>query len=139
MATIKRFEDLEIWQDARRLSKEIIFISKNTDLNKDFKFNAQIKDSSGSVMDNIAEGFERNGNIEFRQFLSIAKGSAGETRSQLYRVFDNDYINEEKLNYLVIEYEKLSVKIHNFITYHNKKDFKGTKFIDEHSQNHNKL
>lgn len=83
MATIKRFEDLEIWQDARRLSKEIIFISKNTDLNKDFKFNAQIKDSSGSVMDNIAEGFERNGNIEFRQFLSIAKGSAGETRSQL--------------------------------------------------------
>ena len=139
MATIKRFEDLEIQQDARRLSKEIIFISKNTDLNKDFKFNAQIKDSSGSVMDNIAEGFERNGNIEFRQFLSIAKGSAGETRSQLYRVFDNDYINEEKLNYLVIEYEKLSVKIHNFITYLNKKDFKGTKFIDEHSQNHNKL
>lgn len=139
MATIKRFEDLEIWQDARRLSKEIIFISKNTDLNKDFKFNAQIKDSSGSVMDNIAEGFERNGNIEFRQFLSIAKGSAGETRSQLYRIFDNDYINEEKLNYLVIEYEKLSVKIHNFITYLNKKDFKGTKFIGEHAQNQNKL
>ncbi len=76
MATITKFEDLEIWQDSRRLSKEIIFISKNTDLNKDFKFNAQIKDSSGSVMDNIAEGFERNGNIEFRQFLSIAKGSA---------------------------------------------------------------
>jgi len=133
MATIKRFEDLEIWQDARRLSKEIIFISKNTDLNKDFKFNAQIKDSSGSVMDNIAEGFERNGNIEFRQFLSTAKGSAGEARSQLYRVFDNDYINEEKLNYLVIEYEKLSIKIHNFITYLNKKDFKGTKFIDPQS------
>jgi four helix bundle protein len=82
MATIKRFEDLEIWQDARMLSKEIIFISKNTDLNKYFKFNAQIKDSSGSVMDNIAEGFERNGNMEFRQFLSIAKGSAGEARSQ---------------------------------------------------------
>ena len=82
MATIKRFEDLEIWQDARRLSKEIIFISKNTDLNKYFKFNAQIKDSSGSVMENIAEGFERNGNMEFRQFLSIAKGSAGEARSQ---------------------------------------------------------
>lgn len=133
MATIKRFEDLEIWQDARRLSKEIIFISKNTELNKDFKFNAQIKDSSGSVMDNIAEGFERNGNVEFRQFLSIAKGSAGEARSQLYRVYDNDYIDEEKLNYLVIEYEKLSIKIHNFITYLNKKDFKGTKFIDPQS------
>jgi four helix bundle protein len=130
MATIKRFEDLEIWQDARKLSKEIILISKNTDLDKDFRLKAQIKDSSGSVMDNIAEGFERNGNLEFRQFLSIAKGSAGEARSQLYRVFDNEYINEIKLNQLIFEYEKLSIKIHNFITYLNKKDFKGTKFIE---------
>ena len=133
MATIKRFEDLEIWQDARRLSKEIILISKNTELNKDFRFNAQIKNASGSVMDNIAEGFERNGNAEFRQFLSIAKGSSGEVRSQLYRVFDNDYINDEKLYYLVTEYERLSVKIHNFITYLNKRDFKGTKFLDNSS------
>ena len=135
MATITKFEDLEIWQEARRLSKEIIFLSKNTELKKDFKFNAQIKDSSGSVMDNIAEGFERNGNLEFRQFLSIAKGSAGETRSQLYRAYDNNYIDEEKLKYLVTEYEKLSVKIHNFITYLNKKDFKGTKFIDPQTSN----
>lgn len=116
MSTIKRFEELEIWLEARRLSKEIISISNNTDLNKDFRFKAQIKDSSDSVMDNIAEGFERNGNAEFRQFLSIAKGSAGESRSQLYRVYDNGYINEEQLKYLVAEYEKLSVKIHNFIT-----------------------
>ncbi|WP_395062597.1 four helix bundle protein [Flavobacterium sp.] len=129
MATIKRFEDLEIWIEARRLSKEIILISKTTELNKDFKLKDQIKGSSGSVMDNIAEGFERNGNGEFRQFLSIAKGSAGESRSQLYRVFDNDYIDEQKLNNLVSEYEKLSIKIHNFITYLNKNDFKGTKYI----------
>ena len=135
MATITKFEDLEIWQEARRLSKEIIFLSKNTELKKDFKFNAQIKDSSGSVMDNIAEGFERNGNLEFRQFLSIAKGSAGETRSQLYRAYDNNYIDEEKLKYLITEYEKLSVKIHNFITYLNIKDFKGTKFIDPKTSN----
>jgi four helix bundle protein len=135
VATITKFEDLEIWQEARKLSKEIIFLSKNTELKKDFKFNAQIKDSSGSVMDNIAEGFERNGNLEFRQFLSIAKGSAGETRSQLYRAYDNNYIDEEKLKYLITEYEKLSVKIHNFITYLNKKDFKGTKFIDPQTSN----
>lgn len=135
MATITKFEDLEIWQEARKLSKEIIFLSKNTELKKDFKFNAQIKDSSGSVMDNIAEGFERNGNLEFRQFLSIAKGSAGETRSQLYRAYDNNYIDEEKLKYLITEYEKLSVKIHNFMTYLNKKDFKGTKFIDPQTSN----
>jgi four helix bundle protein len=109
MATIKRFEDLEIWQESRRLSKEIILLSKTTDLKTDFKLKGQIKSSSGSVMDNIAEGFERNGNGEFKQFLSVAKGSAGESRSQLYRVFDNDYITEEKLNILVADYEKLSI------------------------------
>lgn len=128
MATIKRFEDLEIWKDARRLSRDIIIISKETDLKADFRLRDQVKASSGSVMDNIAEGFERNGNMEFRQFLSIAKGSAGETRSQLYRIFDNNYINQEKLDFLVSEYEKLSGKINNFITYLNKNDFKGTKF-----------
>ncbi len=128
MATIKKFEDLDIWKKARRLSIEIINISKTTDLIKDYKLKDQIKGSSGSIMDNIAEGFEQNGNAEFKQFLSIAKGSAGETRSQLYRVFDNEYIQEEALNILISDYEKLSVKIHNFIVYLNNKDFKGTKF-----------
>lgn len=128
MATIKKFEDLEIWQEARKLSKEIIDIAKNSELKTDFRFKEQLKSSSGSVMDNIAEGFERNGNMEFRQFLSIAKASAGETRSQVYRLFDNEYINQEKLDFLISEYEKLSGKINNFIVYLNKSDFKGTKF-----------
>lgn len=128
MATVKRFKDLEIWQDARKLSKEIINIAKQSDLKSDFKFKEQIKSSAGSIMDNIAEGFERNGNVEFRQFLSIAKGSAGEVRSQIYRLLDNDYISEEKKEFLVLEYEKLSGKINNFIIYLNKNDFKGTKF-----------
>ena len=82
MATIRRFEDLEIWQEARRLADVINKITVETDLKSDYRFKAQIKSSSGSVMDNIAEGFERDGNIEFRQFLSIPKGSVGETRSQ---------------------------------------------------------
>lgn len=128
MATIRRFEDLEIWQEARRLSREIIRIAKDTDLRVDFKFKEQIKSSSGSVMDNVAEGFEKNGNIEFRQFLSIAKASAGETRSQIYRLFDNEYITQEEPDSLVSDYEKLSGKINNFIAYLNKSDYKGTKF-----------
>ncbi|MGV3461707.1 MAG: four helix bundle protein [Flavobacterium sp.] len=128
MATINRFEDLEIWQEARRLAKEIHLISVETDLKSDFRLKSQIKDSSGSVMDNIAEGFERDGNMEFRQFLSIAKGSAGETRSQLYRLYDCGYISIDNLEMLKAEYEKLSGRISNFITYLNKKDFKGNKF-----------
>ena len=128
MATIKRFEDLEIWQEARRLSIKVIHLSKSTDLKNDFKLRDQIKGSSGAVMDNIAEGFERDGNLEFRQFLSVAKASAGESRSQLYRIFDNDYIDLDELHRLTSEYETLSKRIANFINYLNKKDFKGTKF-----------
>jgi four helix bundle protein len=72
MATISRFEDLEIWQEARRLFNQVKKISNETLLKNDFKLRDQIKASSGSVMDNIAEGFERDGNLEFRQFFSIA-------------------------------------------------------------------
>ena len=128
MATITKFEDLEFWQEARKLAKEVFILSKETDFKTDFRFKEQIKASSGSVMDNIAEGFERDGNLEFRQFLSIAKGSAGETRSQIYRLYDCEYISEEQFKELKNKYEKLSGKIKNFITYLNKKDFKGNKF-----------
>jgi len=128
MATVKNFEDLEIWQQARNLAKEIYLISKETELKSDFRLKEQIKASSGSVMDNIAEGFERDGNIEFRQFLSVAKGSAGESRSQIHRLYDYEYISEEKFVELKNNYQNLSGKIKNFITYLNKKDFKGNKF-----------
>ncbi|MFZ2285299.1 MAG: four helix bundle protein [Lutibacter sp.] len=128
MATINRFEDLEIWQNARKLSKVIIEISVVTDLKNDYRLKDQIKSSAGSVMDNIAEGFERDGNLEFRQFLAVAKGSSGETRSQLYRTFDSGYISEDQLKSLVDEYEQLSRRIASFISYLNKKDYKGTKF-----------
>lgn len=128
MPTVKKFEELEIWIEARRLSIEIIKLTNESDLKSDFKLKEQIKSSSGSIMDYIAEGFERNGNMEFRQFLSIAKGSAGETRYQLYRLFDNGYISEAKLNELLKKFENLGGKIHNFIKYLNRGEFKGVKF-----------
>ncbi|WP_339814333.1 four helix bundle protein, partial [Zunongwangia profunda] len=94
MATIKQFEDLEIWQKAREICRIVYETKKNTNLKNDFKLYNQLNGSSGSIMDNIAEGFERNGNREFIQFLSIAKASCGETRSQLYRAFDRGYLND---------------------------------------------
>ena len=84
MATIKQFEDLEICQKAREICKIVYKAKQNTNLKNDFKLYNQLNGSSGSIMDNIAEGFERNGNREFIQFLSIAKASCGETRSQYY-------------------------------------------------------
>ena len=128
MATINRFEDLDIWKEARRLANAIHKLTLETNLKSDFKLKEQIKAASGSIMDNIAEGFERDGSLEFRQFLSIAKGSAGEVRSQLYRILDYGYIENSEFEKLKTEYENLSGKIKNFISYLNKNNFKGNKF-----------
>lgn len=128
MASIKRFEDLQIWLDARVLAQDIIEIVKSTELCTNFKLRNQIISSSGSVMDNIAEGFERNGNLEFRQFLSIAKGFCGEVRSQLYRIYDWDYIDKPQLEVLTSKCEQLSKQIAGFINYLNKTELKGSKF-----------
>lgn len=99
-----------------------------SDFKTEFRLKEQIKSSSGSIMDNIAEGFERDGNLEFRQFLSIAKGSSREVRSQLFRIFDYGYIDIDEFEKLKSEYESLSGKIKNFISYLNKNDYKGNKF-----------
>jgi four helix bundle protein len=81
MATVRRFEELGVWKDARELCRKIREIVNGSGLSKDFTLKNQILGSSGSVMDNIAEGFERDGRKEFLNFLYIAKGSLGETRS----------------------------------------------------------
>ncbi len=127
MGKILRFEDLEIWQLARALCIDIYEIAQNSDLKTDFKLYYQIDGSSGSIMDIIAEGFERNGNKEFIQFLSISKASCGETRSQLYRVFDRKYIVIDKFEITKEKTIVLSKKISSFMTYLSKSDYKGSK------------
>ncbi|MDD3685580.1 MAG: four helix bundle protein [Bacteroidales bacterium] len=126
--TINTFEELEIWQLARELCKLAKKITDNTPFINDYKFRDQIRASSGSVMDNIAEGFERDGNREFSQFLSIAKGSNGEVRSQSYRAFDYNYIKEAELKELLERTETLGNKIGNFMKYIKTSDIKGRKF-----------
>ena len=128
MGTVKDFEDLKIWQMARELCKDIFRITCYELFVKDYKLKDQIRASSGSIMDNIAEGFERNGNKEFIQFLAIAKGSSGETRSQLYRVFDYGYVEEKEFEEFRQKTQNLSQSIGAFIAYLNKSEMKGTKY-----------
>jgi len=125
--TIKNFEDLEVWKNARELCRKIREIVNNSTLNKDYSIKDQILSSSGSVMDNIAEGFERDGKKEFIQFLYISKGSLGETRSQLYRTFDAGHISEVKYEELRNDCLNLSGQLSNFISYLHKTEIEGLK------------
>ena len=128
MSSYKRFEDLPIWKEARTFSKRIYELSLIDKFSQDFRLCSQIRAAAGSIMDNIAEGFERNGNGEFKQFLYIAKGSCGETRSQLYRAFDYGYISEAQFEAMKSLSEDISKSISNFIDYLNNTVIKGSKF-----------
>jgi four helix bundle protein len=101
MAKITRFEELIAWQKARVLTREIYRISNAGTFGRDFGLRDQIRRASVSVMSNIAEGFERAGRAEFHQLLSIAKGSCGEVRSQLYVALDAGHLDERAFNVLL--------------------------------------
>jgi four helix bundle protein len=131
MATIKKFEDLEIWQEARILANDIFSIVKSANNTVEYSIRNQITRSSGSIMDNIAEGFERSGNKEFRQFLSIAKGSCGEVRSQLYRLLDQKFITKEEFELLEQKCSTLNKRIYSFMNYLNKTEISGIKFLKQ--------
>ena len=100
MAKIERFEDIEAWKKARELAKEIYAISNEGLFSRDFGLRDQIRRAVVSVMSNIAEGFERGGDVEFRRFLSITKGSVGEVKAQLYVALDAGMIDQAKFDSL---------------------------------------
>jgi four helix bundle protein len=128
MATVSNFEDLEIWQMARQQALDIYQLYIQELFSKDWELKNQINAASGSVMDNIAEGFERSGNKEFLNFLLISKGSNGEVRSQLYRAYDRKYLSIEKFEELKLKCTALSKKITSFIKYLKESDQKGFRY-----------
>lgn len=101
MATLEQFEELEAWKTARELTKMVYRVSSSGEFVRDFGLRDQIRRAAVSIMSNIAEGFERDGNKEFLQFLSVAKGSCGEVRAQFYVALDQAYISTEQFQELI--------------------------------------
>jgi four helix bundle protein len=130
MSKVSRFEDLEVWQEARAFAKKVFHLTHEPAFPKDYGYIGQINNAAGSIMDNIAEGFERNGRKEFVQFLSISKGSAGEVRSQIYRGFDRNYFSEPVFRELYDDTEKISKRLSAFISTINNSLHPGAKFKD---------
>jgi four helix bundle protein len=117
LPTIERFEDIKAWQLARDLVIDIYRSSDDGRFSRDFGLRDQIRRASVSVMSNIAEGFERGSEKEFQRFLYLAKGSAGEVRSQLYIAFELGYVTQEDFGVLRSKAEGVSKALSGFITY----------------------
>ena len=117
MTTIKRFEDLEVWQIAKELTHSIYQLTKKGKFSKDFGLRDQIQRASVSVMSNIAEGFESDTQALFTTYLARTKASAGEIRCQLYIAFDLDYITKEEFQDYTDKAEKCSKQLFGFIKY----------------------
>ena len=108
MAKVERFEDLIAWQKARGLTREIYTVTRQGEFAKDFGLRDQIQRASVSIMSNIAEGFERGGRNEFHQFLSTAKASCAEVRSQLYVALDAGYIDKSTFSKFLEQAEEVA-------------------------------
>ncbi|MBQ3130933.1 MAG: four helix bundle protein [Bacteroidaceae bacterium] len=129
MAVVERFEELRIWQMARELCQEVYLHTETQPWKTDTRFVQQIRAAAGSVMDNIAEGFERDGNKEFIQFLYVAKGSCGEVRSQIIRASDTNFLNHTDAKRLYNVCLELSSAIAAFIKSLKKSSITGSKYL----------
>jgi four helix bundle protein len=117
MATVKQFEDLHVWQEARGLVNEVYKVTKQGAFRRDFSLRDQITRAAVSSMSNIAEGFERGSRREFIQFLNVANGSTGEVRSQLYVALDQEYVDQKMLEKLRGSALAVSRRLAKFIRY----------------------
>ena len=120
MATIKRFEDLECWQEAREFVKMIYGFTKKSNFKRDYGLVGQISRSAVSSMANISEGFHRNSNKDFMKFLDYSRSSIAETISHCYVALDQNYINEIEMAAVKNQADIVWKKVNNFITYLNK-------------------
>ena len=128
MAAFKKFEEIIAWQKARELNKRVGEYIDSGRFKSNYRLVSQIEGSAGSIMDNIAEGFERSGNKEFVQYLYVAKGSCGEFRSQLYRALDRSYISQIEFNELYERSRELIVMLQKLIDYLEVSNYKGPKY-----------
>lgn len=117
MATIKRFEEMDAWKLARELCNKIGQLIDEGCLKRNYRLIDQMEGSSGSIMDNISEGFERGTRGEFITFLGYAKGSCGEFRSQLYRALDRNYLSKQQFEEFYSLSIRISVTLQKFIAY----------------------
>jgi len=128
MATFTTFEEIAAWQKARQLTRELYKVTAVGPFARDYDLKNQTRRAAVSIMSNIAEGFERSGTGEFTQFLAMAKGSAGEVRSQLYVALDQNYLSEPVFARFVDQAAEVSRMIGGLMTYLRKSGIKGTKF-----------
>ena len=128
MGKIERFEDIDAWKKARELTKTIYEITAQGKIATDFSLRDQIRRASVSIMANIAEGFEREGNKEFRQFLAQAKGSVGEVKSLLFVALDGGMASSEQFQRIMGLADETSRLLAGFLRYLKATDKKGSKF-----------
>ena len=127
--TVTDFEDLVIYQKSRELAKKVYEITQQGEFKFDSRFVQQIRAAAGSISDNIAEGFERQGTKEFKNLLYIAKGSCGEVRSQLNRAHDVGFISDDVYQHMYTECRKLSAAINGFIQNLKASNNPGSKYL----------
>ena len=128
MATFEKFEDIDAWRLAREIAAEMFQFTLRENVARDFRLRDQIRGSSGSMMDNIAEGFGRGGNTEFVQFLGYGIGSGNELKSQCYRSLDYKYLSQDEFQKLYDKINRYNKMVAGLMKYLNQTDIKGEKF-----------